>query len=60
MQKDDEQRIKDELQRMPYEPLLPVERKLILGSLILETVLLVCCCGRRAADRLRARGAPAP
>lgn len=41
MQKDDEQRIKDELQRMPYEPLLPVERKLILGSLILGAVLLV-------------------
>lgn len=41
MQKDDEKRIKDELQRMPYEPLLPVERKLILGSLVLGTVLLV-------------------
>lgn len=41
MQKDDEQRIKDELQRMPYEPLLPVERKLILGSLVLGAVLLV-------------------
>ncbi len=41
MQTDDEQRIKDELQRMPYEPLLPVERKLILGSLILGAVLLV-------------------
>jgi len=41
MQKDDERRIKDELQRMPYEPLLPVERKLILGSLVLGAVLLV-------------------
>jgi hypothetical protein len=41
MQKEDEQRIKDELQRMPYEPLLPVERKLILGSLVLGAVLLV-------------------
>ncbi|MEZ5446741.1 MAG: hypothetical protein R3F45_13310 [Gammaproteobacteria bacterium] len=41
MQKDDEQRIKDELQRMPYEPLLPVERKLILGSLVLGAALLV-------------------
>lgn len=41
MQKDDEKRIKDELQRMPYEPLLPVERKLILGSLVLGAVLLV-------------------
>jgi hypothetical protein len=41
MQKDDEQRIKDELQRMPYEPLLPVERKLIFGSLVLGAVLLV-------------------
>ncbi|MCC6713940.1 MAG: hypothetical protein IT496_01815, partial [Gammaproteobacteria bacterium] len=36
-----ERRIKDELQRMPYEPLLPVERKLILGSLLLGAVLLV-------------------
>lgn len=41
MQKGSERRIKDELQRMPYEPLLPVERKLILGSLILGAVLLV-------------------
>ena len=31
----------DELSRMPYEPLLPVEKKLIAGSLILGVVLLV-------------------
>jgi len=33
-------RIKDELERMPYEPLLPVERKLIAWSLGLGAVLL--------------------
>jgi hypothetical protein len=31
----------DELARMPYEPLLPVEKKLIAGSLILGVVLLI-------------------
>ncbi len=41
MRNESEQHIRDELQRMPYEPLLPVERKLILGSLILGAVLLV-------------------
>jgi hypothetical protein len=30
----------DELAHMPYEPLLPVERKLIAGSLLLGAVLL--------------------
>lgn len=41
MQKEGERRIKEELQRMPDEPLLPVERKLILGSVVLGAVLLV-------------------
>jgi hypothetical protein len=41
MQKKGDQRIRDELERMPYEPLLPVERKLIVGSLVLGAVLLV-------------------
>ena len=30
----------DEMAHMPYEPLLPVEKKLIAGSLILGIVLL--------------------
>jgi len=32
--------IRDELQRMPYEPLLPIEKKLIGWSLGLGVVLL--------------------
>ena len=36
----DEPKIKSELERMPYEPLLPVEKKLIAGSLLLGAVLL--------------------
>jgi hypothetical protein len=30
----------EELKRIPYEPLLPVEKKLIVGSLLLGLVLL--------------------
>lgn len=30
----------DELAKMPYEPLLPIEKKLIVYSLVLGTVLL--------------------
>lgn len=30
----------EELARIPYEPLLPIEKKLIAGSLILGVVLL--------------------
>jgi hypothetical protein len=30
----------EELARIPYEPLLPVEKKLIAGSLLLGVVLL--------------------
>ena len=33
-------KIIDELKKMEYEPLLPVEKKLILGSLVLGVVLL--------------------
>ena len=33
-------KLRDELQKMEYEPLLPVEKKLIVGSLILGVVLL--------------------
>ena len=33
-------KIIDELKKMEYEPLLPVEKKLIVGSLVLGIVLL--------------------
>ena len=33
-------KIIDELKKMEYEPLLPVEKKLIVGSLVLGVVLL--------------------
>jgi hypothetical protein len=33
-------KIVDELKKMEYEPLLPVEKKLIVGSLVLGIVLL--------------------
>jgi hypothetical protein len=36
----DEPKLSDELKKMEYEPLLPVEKKLIAGSLILGIVLL--------------------
>ena len=36
----DEPKLSDELKKMAYEPLLPVEKKLIAGSLILGIVLL--------------------
>ncbi|MFL6623871.1 MAG: hypothetical protein ACJ8KA_04910 [Sulfurifustis sp.] len=39
MQKDT--RIKKEMAKMPYEPLLPIEKSLILWSLILGGVLMV-------------------
>ena len=35
-----EPKIIDELKKMEYEPLLPVEKKLIVGSLVLGVVLL--------------------
>ncbi len=36
----DEPKIIDELKKMEHEPLLPVEKKLIVGSLVLGVVLL--------------------
>ncbi|HZZ73290.1 MAG TPA: hypothetical protein VFE24_13625 [Pirellulales bacterium] len=33
-------KIADELQKMEYEPLLPIEKKLIVGSLLLGIALL--------------------
>jgi hypothetical protein len=32
--------IREELQSQPYEPLLPIEKKLIVGSLLLGALLL--------------------
>jgi len=36
----DEPKFSEELKKMEYEPLLPVEKKLIAGSLLLGAVLL--------------------
>ncbi len=36
-----EPKLVEELQQMPYEPLLPIEKKLIVGSLVLGVFLLV-------------------
>ncbi len=38
---DEERKIGDELRDMPYEPLLPIEKKLIGWSLGIGVVLLV-------------------
>ncbi len=35
-----EPKLSEELQKMAYEPLLPIEKKLILGSLLLGVFLL--------------------
>jgi hypothetical protein len=35
-----EPKIIDELKKMEHEPLLPVEKKLIVGSLVLGVILL--------------------
>jgi len=40
MEKNDQPRLADELERMEYEPLLPVEKKLIFWSIVIGTVLL--------------------
>jgi hypothetical protein len=40
MPADEEGRIGREMEQIPYEPLLPVEKKLIAGSLILGVLLL--------------------
>ena len=34
-------KVGEEMRKMPVEPLLPVEKKLIVGSLVLGLVLLV-------------------
>ena len=36
----DDPKLSEELKKMEYEPLLPVEKKLIAGSLLLGIVLL--------------------
>ncbi|MHB0867347.1 MAG: hypothetical protein ACYC6B_08125 [Thermoleophilia bacterium] len=36
----DEAQLSEEIKKMEYEPLLPIEKKLILWSLILGTALL--------------------
>ena len=41
----DEPEISEELRRMEYEPLLPVEKRLVAWSLILGVVLLAVLVG---------------
>jgi hypothetical protein len=41
----DEPKLSDELRKMEYEPLLPIEKKLILWSIGLGTVLLAILIG---------------
>jgi hypothetical protein len=41
MEGNDQPRLADELEQMEYEPLLPVEKKLIIWSISLGVVLLV-------------------
>ena len=41
MTEDEKPRLADEMEKMEYEPLLPVEKKLIIWSLTLGVVLLV-------------------
>lgn len=41
MEGNNEPRLADELERMEYEPLLPVEKKLIIWSIASGVVLLV-------------------
>lgn len=36
----EEPKLSEELQKMPYEPLLPIEKKLILWSILLGVFLL--------------------
>ena len=36
----EEPKLAEELKKMEYEPLLPIEKKLILGSLLLGVLLL--------------------
>jgi hypothetical protein len=41
MDQKDKPRLADEMEQMEYEPLLPVEKKLIIWSITLGIVLLV-------------------
>ena len=41
MDQNNEPRLADEMEKMEYEPLLPVEKKLIIWSIVLGIVLLV-------------------
>jgi hypothetical protein len=41
MTETEQPRLADEMEKMEYEPLLPVEKKLILWSVVLGLVLLV-------------------
>jgi len=38
--KPSEPKLAEELQKMPYEPLLPIEKKLVLWSILLGVILL--------------------
>ena len=40
MTEHEEPRLADEMEKMEYEPLLPVEKKLIIWSIVLGVVLL--------------------
>ena len=37
---EEEPKIAEELEKMPYEPLLPIEKKLVAWSIVLGVVLL--------------------
>ncbi len=39
--KDEEPNLAEELEKMGYEPILPVERKLVIGSIVLGLVLIL-------------------
>ncbi len=41
MTESEKPRLADEIEKMEYEPLLPVEKKLIIGSITLGVVLLI-------------------
>jgi hypothetical protein len=41
MTETEQPRLADEMEKMEYEPLLPVEKKLIVWSVVLGVVLLV-------------------
>ena len=41
----EEPKLAEELEKMPYEPLLPIEKKLILWSVLLGVFLLAALVG---------------